>query len=88
MKERRLLRQYKQLFHQIDVVKIIPMNEEIAELAGLLRGKYNLSAPDCIHLATAIDARSEFFISNDKSLKRIKEIKVATIEEIFKNIKI
>lgn len=52
------------------------MNEAIVEIASDLRATYGISTPDAIHIATAIDAGAKKFITNDKALKRIKEISV------------
>lgn len=42
-----------------------------------LRAKYPwLKAPDAIHLSTALSGRLDAFVSNDKALKKIKEISV------------
>lgn len=66
-------------------LKIIPVSEEIAALAGKLRSKYNslfhhgkikkeLTYFDCIHLATAITMNCEKFITGDKGFVGVDEI--------------
>ena len=52
------------------------LNEKIVDLASEFRAQYGISTPDAIHIATAIDAGAKKFITNDKGLKRIKEISI------------
>ena len=61
---------------------IIPVTEEIAMHAGILRAKYRrLKYPkkfsyfDCIHLATAISERCTKFVTGDRGFSGIQEIK-------------
>lgn len=68
--------QYKTLISNIPNLTIIGINESIVELASDLRAKYGIKTPDAIHIATAIDAKADKFITNDKKLKKIKEIKI------------
>lgn len=71
--------QYKQLIINYPNLIISGLNEEIIETASDLRAEYNVSTPDAIHLATAIDFGAEKFITNDRSLQRVKEIKVEVL---------
>ncbi|MBI4049704.1 MAG: PIN domain-containing protein [Candidatus Doudnabacteria bacterium] len=57
-------------------LSIFGLNERIIEMASDLRAKYGFSVPDAVHLATAMDFGAEKFITNDASLKKIKEIQV------------
>lgn len=58
------------------------MTERVADLASDLRARYGISTPDAIHLATAIDFGALKFITNDKELKRVKEIDVELLQPI------
>ena len=51
-----------------------------SEIFSDLRSKYPaIKAPDCIHLATAIEHKAETFITNDKQLKQVKEIPITLL---------
>jgi len=53
-----------------------------AEYAGMLRGKYSdLKTIDAIQLSSAIDIGADAFLTNDKRLKKIKEIKILVLED-------
>ena len=57
-------------------LSVLNLNDNIVDLASSLRAKYNLRTPDAIHIATAIDAGADKFVTNDKSLKKVREIKI------------
>ncbi len=67
---------YLNLATIIPTFKSIPVSREIAIRAAQLRAKYNLRTPDAIHLATAIECKTERFVCTDKQLKKITEITV------------
>lgn len=50
------------------------LDEKIVDIASEFRVRYGISTPDAIHIATAIDAGAKKFITNDKGLKRVKDI--------------
>lgn len=60
---------------------LIEISTSIAEKAGRLRGQYSgLRTIDAIQIAAAIEVRADIFITNDKKLKQIKEIKVLVLK--------
>lgn len=74
-----LAKEYKDLITHFPNLTISGINDHIVELASNLRAKYNLATPDAIHLATAIDFEAEKFVTNYRSLKKVKEIKVEVL---------
>ena len=62
-------------------IQTFPIGDEIIEETINIRAKYNISTPDAIHIATAINQKVEIFITNDKSLKKIKEIKIICLKD-------
>lgn len=67
---------YRSLVKQFPHLALIGLNHEIVEIASDLRAKYGLRTPDAIHLGTAIAAEVDAFLTNDRNLKKVKEIKV------------
>jgi predicted nucleic acid-binding protein len=63
-------------------IEIIPVNEEIATLAARIRAKYfkkiekRLTYFDCIHIATAVVAQCDKFVTGDKGFKDIADVKM------------
>ncbi|NCN58975.1 VapC toxin family PIN domain ribonuclease [Candidatus Roizmanbacteria bacterium CG22_combo_CG10-13_8_21_14_all_38_20] len=78
-KQLELARIYKYLDDHIPGLEFIPLTREISILSAELRAKYNLKTPDAIHLATALATNTQLFITADKKIKNIKEIKVQYI---------
>lgn len=62
--------------------KIINLDKEIAFLAGEIRAEYNFKTPESIHLASAMSAKYDIFLTNDKNLVKCKDIKILLITEI------
>jgi predicted nucleic acid-binding protein len=61
---------------------LLPITDIIGETAGVLRGKYpHLKTVDAVQIATALDAEAEAFLTNDKKLSVIKEIKILVLSE-------
>ena len=47
-----------------------------------LRVKSRFGAPDCIHLATALETKADYFLTNDKRLKSFRELKIVQLSEV------
>ncbi|MGL5939546.1 MAG: type II toxin-antitoxin system VapC family toxin [Waterburya sp.] len=57
-------------------------DSEISKLAAEIRVKYNLKLPDALQIATALQTRCDAFLTNDKVLKRVKELRVLVLDEL------
>lgn len=89
LKEKRedLVHQYEDILLFSDNVYVIVVDTNIAKQSANLRAKYNfLRTPDAIQIATAIYASAEYFLSNDKKLKNIEEIKCLVLDELLVRI--
>lgn len=76
------LREFDQLTPLLSpAVSIAPVSKAVAEYAGNLKIEYGLKAPDAIHLATAILAGADEFVTNDLYLlkKKIKGLKIRSL---------
>ncbi|MDD3925189.1 MAG: type II toxin-antitoxin system VapC family toxin [bacterium] len=71
---------YRKILHYFPNFELIPVNTAIADRAAGLRASYNIGAPDAIHLATAIEAEAECYITNDRKLARVQEIRVLQLQ--------
>ncbi|MBF0557522.1 MAG: PIN domain-containing protein [Nitrospirae bacterium] len=61
---------------------VLEISEKIAEKAGKLRGHYTyLRTIDAIQIASAIEAGADAFLTNDKKLKQVKEIKTLVLAD-------
>ncbi len=56
-----------------DVVAFMPIDELVATTAGNLRRTHpSLKIPEAIHIAAAVVAKAEAFVTNDKQLCKLK----------------
>lgn len=64
------------------IVTILDMTVDIAILAAKIRAKYNIKAPDAIHLASAISSGADIFITTDRKIPRkVEGLKVVVIQK-------
>ncbi|MFT4299595.1 MAG: PIN domain-containing protein [Aeromicrobium sp.] len=59
-------------------MRLLPVTREIAQVAATVRGCYRLKTPDAIHLATAIVAGADRFVTGNKRDfgPRIREMEI------------
>ncbi|TFG25366.1 MAG: type II toxin-antitoxin system VapC family toxin [Promethearchaeota archaeon] len=68
---------------------IIPVNQDVARQAALIRAQYNLKLPDAIISASSLITGADFLITNDITLqKKLKIQKVSPKEFVEKYLKI
>jgi len=79
-KDKNLISLYLSLKEREGFTFVAP-SVDIAIQAAKLRAKYNVKAPDAIHLATAIDSEVGFFITNDEKLKKVEEIETLVLKD-------
>lgn len=62
---------------------ILDITKAIAQKAAEIRAHYNgFKAMDALQLAAALIGRCDLFLTNDKQLKRFKEITVMTVDDL------
>jgi predicted nucleic acid-binding protein len=82
--EQQLVEEYQNILCNSPSIEIIDLNINIAIKAASLRAKYGLKTPDSIQVATALNASSQFFLTNDIRLKAVSEIEILILDEIIK----
>jgi predicted nucleic acid-binding protein len=70
--ESRRATQVLQALNSFPHLRIMPLSADIANQSARLRARYNLRTPDAIHLATALAANADVFITNDRDLIRVE----------------
>lgn len=76
--EAALLAAFDSYFANI-VAAVLPLSRQTIDQATELRARYGFRTPDAIHLAAAITAGCDLFLTNDHRLDKCTEIKVETI---------
>jgi len=60
----------------LKTISIIPIDSQIAKLAGFFKRKYKISLPDAIVAATSYQTNTTLITRNIKDFKKIREISV------------
>lgn len=80
--DEKLARKFADFLKYGENLSLIEISAGIAERAGILRGQYvDLRTVDAIQLSAAIDVGADAFLTNDKKLKQVKEIKVLILKD-------
>lgn len=75
----RLLADYDRFF-AASRLEIVEISADVVEHATVLRAGYGFKTPDAIHLASAIEAKAEIFLTGDSTLTRCREVMVEVLE--------
>ena len=73
-----LLAAFDSYFTRI-ITTVLPLPRQTIDQATQLRAQYGFRTPDAIHLAAAIIAGCDIFLTNDHRLDKCKEIVVETV---------
>jgi predicted nucleic acid-binding protein len=76
-----LCRRYRDLFESFPNLSVLPVGPEVVEIASDLRAAHNLRTPDALHIATAIHAGADAFISGDRRLPNVQEVRVMRLQD-------
>jgi len=63
-------------------LELVPVDDRVAELAATIRAQHRFKTPDAIHLATAVLARADMFLTNDAQLRAFTGIRVVAVSEL------
>lgn len=78
---RDVVEKYRQFLLNSSNFIIYSIDPIIAEKAAELRAQYGIRTPDAIQFAIGIESNGSLFVTNDKNLKKIKEIEVLVLAE-------
>ncbi len=73
-----LVDQYRTIL--TEQLEMVQMDEAVSTKAAELRAKYGFRTPDAIQLASVIRKKGDVFITNDRGLKNVTEIKILTFK--------
>ena len=77
-----LVAAYQALFENTQGISLCPVDQAIAVRAAHLCAQYNIKTPDALHLATAIEAGCQAFLTNDLDLRRVEEIRILALDDL------
>jgi predicted nucleic acid-binding protein len=74
--------EYRDLLTRSNNLELLGVDVTIAEQAARLRARYSIRTPDALHLATALQAGCQAFLTNDPHLQKVVEIPVLLLSEL------
>lgn len=77
-----LVDRYEYFLNQSEFFHLINVNPVIAKRSAELRSEYGLKLPDAVHFATALEAKVDFFLTNDFGFNKIKGLKIITLSNV------
>jgi predicted nucleic acid-binding protein len=75
-------RRYRRLLLTSPGVRTLSIDPTTAERAADLRARYGFRLPDALQVAVAIEERCEAFLTNDRRLARITELRVLVLDDL------
>ncbi len=75
-----LVEQYKTIL--LTQLEVVALDEVVSLKAAELRAKYGIKTPDAIQLASVISKSGDVFITNDRRLDAVEEIKVLSMADL------
>ena len=75
------------LFHSLfeaNEVSLIAATRSLWEAAAGLRAETGLKTPDALHAATALQADSTLFVTNDTDFRRVPGLPVVVLDDLLK----
>jgi len=82
-KNESLAEKYRDILVYAEGLTTFEIFHEVSELSAKLRAKYSIRTPDAIQIAVGIIYGADAFLTNDSSLKKVKDIRVVILEDFL-----
>ena len=77
-----LILQFEEFLHMMNI-SVEEIDQKVAEAAYKLRAKYDfLKGMDALQISVAIEKECDQFLTNDKRLTKISEVKILLVEDL------
>ena len=77
-----MVSKYREFIEDSGAFEVLPAHRATWIRASLYRAQFGLKTPDAVHVASAVEAGCELFVTNDKLIKSPKGIKVASLRTV------
>jgi predicted nucleic acid-binding protein len=77
-----LQQDYRDLLLHSANFQTLSITPEFAERGAELRARYNLRTPDALQVASGLVAGCEAFLTNDRGLQRVTELRVLVLDDL------
>jgi predicted nucleic acid-binding protein len=78
-----LAERYREILLYSENFTTFEIFHEISENASRLRANYSLKTPDALQLAGALFYGAQAFLTNDRDLKKVSELKVLVLDDFI-----
>jgi len=72
---------YETVFSQLPNFKLVSLDYDLTREAAKLRADYNILLPDALQIAACLKYKAEIFVTNNKKLKKVKDIKIVCLKD-------
>ncbi|MGH2411222.1 MAG: type II toxin-antitoxin system VapC family toxin [Chloroflexota bacterium] len=72
---------YEVLLANFPHLTVVGIDRRIARRAAELRAQYRLRPADSLHVATALEAGASHFVTNDRAIERVTNLRVLVIDD-------
>jgi predicted nucleic acid-binding protein len=76
-----LVQAYEHSLAHSQQVRMLPVDTVLARRAVALRAAYNILVPDSIQIAAALESGATLFVTNDKRLATVRELRVLVLDD-------
>lgn len=80
--DRTLQAAYRQLLRRSAAIRTVEIGPGFALRAAALRGHYGMLLPDALQVAAALQSGCQAFLSNDRRLQRVTELRVLLLDDL------
>jgi predicted nucleic acid-binding protein len=80
--DQHLQQRYRELLLNSVGFRTLPVDAALAERAAGLRARYGMRLPDALQVAVAIDEGCEGFLTNDRRLARVTDLRVLVLDDL------
>ena len=77
-----LTRAYEHLLTRSRGLTLVPIDRQALRSAALLRARLSTRTPDALQLAAALENRCHAFITNDRRLPKLDQMKIVQLSEL------
>ena len=76
-----LVQAYERALLRSQQVRTLPVDAALARRAVALRAQYDIHVPDALQIAAAMEAGATAFVTNDRRLTKVQEIRVLLFDD-------
>ncbi|MBW1980619.1 MAG: PIN domain-containing protein [Deltaproteobacteria bacterium] len=80
--KKQLVRKYRDFLTNSENFSIFPLDMNIADHAVEIRAQHHFKTPDAVQLGTAVACGADYIITNDRTWRRFKEIRIVMVGDL------